>query len=176
MSRDEIVKDLRVNIKEAQARMKQVYDRHHREREFEEGDWVYLRLQPYRQSSLSLRKNVKLAPRFYGPFQVLKRVGVVAYKLALPKESRIHPVFHVSLLKKKIGEKIQVQAELPSQLSPHETFFPKPQAVLDRRVYRRREQVLIHWQGLSPAEATWEDLKSMKQQFPDYCLGDKAVF
>ncbi|KAA8542515.1 hypothetical protein F0562_023667 [Nyssa sinensis] len=55
-------------------------------------------------------------------------------------------------------------------------LVPKPQAVLDRRVRKKKDEVLIHWQGLSPAEATWEDLVTMKQQFPEYCLEDKAAF
>ena len=57
-----------------------------------------------------------------------------------------------------------------------ETIFPKPQAVLDHRTRKRKVEVLVHWQGLSPAEATWEDLAALKKQFPDYCLEDQAIF
>ena len=87
----------------------------------------------------------------------------MAYKLDLPKDSRIHPVFHVSLLKKKIGENLPVQSMLPIVRSEDEILVPKPQAVLDRWVRKRKDEVLIHWQGLSPTEATWEDLVTMKQ-------------
>lgn len=106
--RDLTLKDLKVNIKEAQARMEQLYDAMHTKREFFFIDWVHLRVQPYKQFSVSTRKNFKLSPKFYGPFQILQCVGLVMYKLKLPKETRINPVFHVSLLKKKAGNYIQV--------------------------------------------------------------------
>lgn len=51
--------------------MKRNYDSKHRGKEFEVGAWVYVRLQPYRQVSVALRRNAKLAPRYYGPFQIL---------------------------------------------------------------------------------------------------------
>lgn len=57
---------------------------------------MFLRLQPYRQSSMKMNVAEKLKPRFYGPYRVLRRVGEVAYEIELPPESRIHNVFHVS--------------------------------------------------------------------------------
>lgn len=77
------------------------------------GDWVYLRLQPYRQSSVALGQNLKLSAQFHGPFQVIARVRKVAYKPRLPPNSTIHSVFHVSLLKKKLGEQITPLGDLP---------------------------------------------------------------
>lgn len=68
---------LKVALHEAQSWMKKVYDQHHREREFVVGDWVYLRLQPYRQTSISMRRSAKLSPRYYGPFKVLKWIRAI---------------------------------------------------------------------------------------------------
>jgi hypothetical protein len=84
-------------------RMKKQADQGHSEHQFVEGDQVFLRLQPYKKNSLKVEHCQKLAPKFYGPYVVLKRVGQVTYQLALPSESKLHPVFHVSCLKKLIG-------------------------------------------------------------------------
>lgn len=55
------------------------------DREFEEGDKVYVRLRPYRQMSVAVRRNLKLSPRYYGPYTVIQKIGKVAYKLDLPQ-------------------------------------------------------------------------------------------
>lgn len=69
---------------------------------FNEGDWVYVKLQPYRQQSAATRQWQKLSKRFFGLFQMIQKIGSVAYKLQLPKASKIHNVFHVSFLKKNL--------------------------------------------------------------------------
>lgn len=104
---------LRENLMKAQARMKQQADKHRSERILEVGDWVYLKVQPYKQVTMAVRANVMLASKYYGPFQVLERVGAVAYRLKLPPGTTIHPVIHVSQLKKRIGSNVVPQVELP---------------------------------------------------------------
>jgi hypothetical protein len=64
----------------------------------------YLKLQPYMHNALGVHKSLKLHSKFYGAFKVIHRVGQAAYKLVLPEGCAIHPVFHVSQLKKHIGE------------------------------------------------------------------------
>lgn len=86
--------------------MKFFADKNHIEREFQPGDWVFLRLQPYTQMSFSMRRDFKLAPKFYGAYQIVERVVKVAYRLQLPATANIHPVFHVSMLKKKLGTQV----------------------------------------------------------------------
>jgi hypothetical protein len=73
---------------------------------------VFLQLQPYKQTSLKAEHCQKLAPKFYGLYTILKRVGQVVYQLALPSHSKLHHVFHVSCLKKVIGTKFQIQTNL----------------------------------------------------------------
>ncbi|KAD7477187.1 hypothetical protein E3N88_00323 [Mikania micrantha] len=100
---DQMLQLLRANLQKAQDRMKSQLDQQRRELNFNVGDAVFLRIQPYRQKSLAKRRFEKLSPRFYGPYFITKRVGPVAYELALPDNSRIHPVFHVSMLKPARG-------------------------------------------------------------------------
>lgn len=94
--RDAILDDLHFNLLRAQQRIKAYADVKHREEQFAVGDKVYLKVQPYRQRSLAVRPFEKLAAKYYGPFEIVQRVGMVAYKLQVPASSKIHPVFHVS--------------------------------------------------------------------------------
>ncbi|XP_071939023.1 uncharacterized protein [Coffea arabica] len=131
--------------------MKQKADRLRSDRSFAGGDLVYLKLQPYRQTNVALRRNLKLSAKYYGPFKALQKVGPVAYKLELPTGSAIHPMFHVSQLKPFTkGE--PVQYSLPS-LNEQGEVRVAPQAVLERRTKRRggqaTEQVLILWENLN---------------------------
>uniref|UniRef100_A0A2N9FZ49 Chromo domain-containing protein n=1 Tax=Fagus sylvatica TaxID=28930 RepID=A0A2N9FZ49_FAGSY len=174
LTRDEILKELRQNTQQAQVRMKQNADKHRRDVEFAVGDWVYLRSQLYQQSSIAFRKNLKLSPRYFGPFQVVEQVGAVAYKLKLPVESKLHSVFHVSNLKRKLGSQEEASTMLPV-IDNSDGLVPLPQAILDRRTRRSKEEVLVHWQGLSPADATWEDAQSLRLRFPELSLEDKGA-
>ena len=116
----------------AQARMKQQSDLHKIERIFNVGDWVYLRLQPYKQQSIAYRSSNKLSPRFFGPYKILERIGEVAYRLDLPVESAIHPVFHVSCLKVKLGNHNISIPMLPS-INSQGILNLEPVAVLQTR-------------------------------------------
>ena len=76
-------------------------------------DWVFLSLHTYKQTSLKQQETEnKLESKYYGPYKVLHRIGSMDYKLELPPSSCVHPVFHVSYLKKVIDNKIQVQTVL----------------------------------------------------------------
>ncbi|GJU29374.1 ty3-gypsy retrotransposon protein [Tanacetum coccineum] len=99
-AREQVITMLKFHLKAAQDRMKTYTDKKRSEREFVVGDWVYLKLQPYRKLTLRIHKQHKLSAKFFGPFKVLQKIGKVTYKLELPSTASIHPVFHVSLLKK----------------------------------------------------------------------------
>lgn len=86
-----------------------------RDLEFVVGDYVFLKLRPHRQSSVANRICPTLSVKYFSPFQVTSRVGVVAYKLKLPVSSGVDPIFHISQLKKAIGNH-PIVIELPAHL------------------------------------------------------------
>ncbi|KAF7139795.1 hypothetical protein RHSIM_Rhsim06G0000800 [Rhododendron simsii] len=171
--RETVLKLLKEHLISSQHRMKQIADSHRTEREFEVGDWVYLRLQPFRQVSVAFRRNAKLAPKYFGPYQVMQRVGAVAYKLDLPPSSRIHPVFHVSLLKKKLGFGAVVQSVLPLTDDDGRLQI-EPLAILERKLVKRNNRpytmVLVQWTNSIPEDATWESWYELHQRFPNLSM------
>ena len=158
-------------LQKAQQRMKHYADRDRVDRQFQVGDEVYLKLQPYRHTSLALRKNLKLSSKYYGPYPVISRIGAVAYKLKLPDTSKLHPVFHVSLLKKKIGAQTVASIAPPeTDVDGHPLVYPA--AVLDKRIVKRNNQavtqLLVVWSNLGIENATWEDYTVLHSQFPSF--------
>lgn len=129
------------------------------------GDSVFLKLQPYIQSSVAPRAHHKLLFKYYGPYTVLERVGASAYQLALPAASKIHPVLHVSQLKLALGPHCQVQSELP----PPDAQFAVPVRVLQRHLHRRGDEAvpqgLVQCLDQPDSLVTWEDLEELKQRF-----------
>jgi hypothetical protein len=110
--REAIIHTLKVNLVMDHNCMKQHVDKGRLECQFAEGDQVFLRLQPYKKNSLKAKHFHKMMPKFYGPYTVLKCMGQVAYQLAFPSPSKLHPIFHVSCLKKVIGTKCKNQTIL----------------------------------------------------------------
>jgi hypothetical protein len=169
-NQQQVLQILKDNLTMAQNRMKQQADQHRSERSFEVGDWVFLRLQPYKQMSLKqAKKDNKLSPKYYGPYKVLQKIGTMAYKLELPASSRVHPVFHVSCLKKVIGDKILVQTIFP-ELDEEGKIILEPEAITDTRIHQLRNrsisEYLIKWRKLPAEDSTWED-ESFIQKHPE---------
>jgi hypothetical protein len=112
------------------------------------------------------RANQKLSFKYFGPFQILERVGVVAYRLKLSDNATIHPVVHISQLKLAVGFKGTTNGQLPSKLLQ----FCIPLQVLGSRMVPRGSsqvsQVLIRRSELPNELVTWEDAEPLKQKFP----------
>jgi hypothetical protein len=115
---------------------------------FEVGDLVYLRLQPYRQTSIKRNGAKKIQYFFFGSYRMKRKVGNVAYELDLPLGSKIHNVFYVSCLKRAIGKYITLIEELPP-LDEEGQLILIPEEVLEVREKRLRKinimEYLIKW-------------------------------
>lgn len=141
------------------------------DREFKVGDQVYLKLQPYRQNTVAVGRNLKISTRYFGPFEVLERIGLVAYRLSLQEGLKVHPVFHVSLLKRSPpeGRPTSTTVTLTGDDGQLSTELVE---ILDRRMVRRGgkavSQVLIRWSNFLADQTTWEDYWSLKSQFPNF--------
>ena len=166
--------ELKRHLARAQQIMKKQADGRRREVQFAVGEKVYLKLRPYRQRSLARRRNEKLAPRYFGPYEVLARIGAVAYKLKLPPSSAIHPVFHVSQLRRAIGDQAH-SSSLPPTLTDDNEVVLEPATVEGvRQGAAGDREVLIRWKGLADYEATWETVDGIRHQFPEFHLEDKV--
>ena len=133
-NQQQVLQILKDNLTMAHNRMKQKEDQHLSERSFEVGDWVFLRLQPYKHMSLKkTNKDNKLSLNYYGPYKMLQNIGTMEKKLELPASSQVHPVFHVSCLKKVIGKKIPVQTIFP-ELDEEGKIILEPEAIIDTRI------------------------------------------
>ncbi|GJZ81438.1 transposon ty3-I gag-pol polyprotein [Tanacetum coccineum] len=172
-TREAMIQLLHFYLTRAQDRMKAIADAKRTDREFVVGQWVYLKLQPHRQVTVRLGKYNKLNPKYYGSFQILKRVGQVAYHLELPKTSQIHLVFHVSQLKKYKGP-IPIATTILPQCNNDGELLSVPVEVLDRRLGKVRNvaqvYVLIRWSNGIVDDATWELHSYMAKRFLDFRL------
>ena len=120
LTRDEILQHPKKNLMHSQHQMMQQANKQRTGMQFEVGDLVLMKLQPYRQAMMAARLNHKICRRFFGTFLVIEHIGAVAYKLGLPPGSRIHPTFHISLLRDYKG-------------STTDKFYPLPEASIVNR-------------------------------------------
>ncbi|XP_072073959.1 uncharacterized protein [Arachis hypogaea] len=177
--RDRVLVMLRRNLERAQQRMKAQADCKRREVDFQIGDFVYVKLHPYRQNLGVLRKNQKLSMKYFGPFSISSRIWKVAYRLALSPTAKIHQIFHISLLKKCEGAPKPTNILTPL-LIDEKSCKLQPHMVLGHHMVKnngkRQEEILIKWQGLSDKEATWELYEEMRSTYPFFNFEDKVVF
>ena len=137
-----IVKEVQPNLKVSQDWQKRYTDLKQTPREFNIGDHVYLKVKS-KKSSLSLGRCSKLAPKYCGPFEVLSKIGLVAYQLALPPNIKVHDVFHVSLLKKYIHDATHIIDWDVIQVEPEGEFQTEPFRILDRKERMLRNRAIV---------------------------------
>lgn len=131
VERDIVLDDLKAHFIKSQQIMRLYEDSHRRELEFQEGDRVFLCLQPYRQVSLAGRANEKQSPRYYGPCTVNNRVGKVAYRFGLPPTAQLHNVPHFTA--KEGNSQYPCLSHYPSHISPETVFTAEPESLFEVR-------------------------------------------
>ena len=166
----EKVKIIQDRMRTAQSRQKSYADKRRKDLEFQKGDYVFLRISPWK-GVMRFGKKGKLSPRYIGPYEILEKVGMVAYKLALPPElARLHDVFHVSMLRKYVADPSHVLVEQPIELKEDLSYVEEPLAIVDRKEQILRSKVIplvkVVWRRHSMEEATWESEDSMKMRYP----------
>ncbi|KAK2387384.1 hypothetical protein QL285_061173 [Trifolium repens] len=173
--RELILQTLRKKLLKAQEDIKKFADRHRTPHTFKEGDYVYVKLRPYRQTSVAGHRVQKLAKRYFGPFRISRAMGPVAFELIFPPGSKIHPVFHVSHLK-PCYDTTASTLPLPP-LSTDDQLIIEPLAVIGWRHNDAGEvsHVLIQWAGLLPEDTSWEPLQDLKELYPQFNLEDKVA-
>ncbi|KAL0539811.1 hypothetical protein IC582_024032 [Cucumis melo] len=165
------IKKIRAHMLTAQSRQKSYADVRRKDLEFDVGDMVFLKVAPMK-GVLKFEKKGKLSPRFVGPFEILKRIGPVAYRLALPPSfSAVHDVFHVSMLRKYVADLTPVVDFQPLQINENLSYEEQPVEILAREVKRLRNQgialVKVLWRNHGVEEATWEREEDMRTKYPE---------
>ncbi|VFQ79098.1 unnamed protein product [Cuscuta campestris] len=174
-----VLEDLRRNLAKMQQRMRERANLHRRDVSFTVGDYVLLKLQQHWQHSLARPRSSKLARRYYGPFEVLERIGSVAYRLRLPAGCKIHDVFHVSLLwpfvsgGQPLPEPVLLEDIIRGQVVATPVSAGPRRTVLVNG--QPQEQCLVRWSDDGGANASWEPVDSLRLNFPSLDLEDKAV-
>ncbi|KAA0035421.1 pol protein [Cucumis melo var. makuwa] len=152
-----------------QSRQKSYADVRRKDLEFDVGDKVFLKVAPMR-GVLRFERRGKLSPHFVGLFEILERIGLVAYRLALPPSlSAIHDVFHVSMLRKYVSDPSHVVDYKPLEIDENLSYTEQPVEVLARemKMLRNREIPLVKvlWRNHRVEEATWEREDDMRARY-----------
>jgi hypothetical protein len=157
-------------LKAARDRQKSYADKRRKPLEFEVGDFVFLKVSPWKGVIRFGRKG-KLAPRYVGPFEIIERIGPVAYRLNLPPElSSVHNTFHVSNLKKCLAD-TNLHVPLDDiQIDDTLRFIEEPVEIMEREVKVRKRSripiVKVRWNSRRGPEFTWEREDQMKLKYP----------
>ncbi|KAJ9543424.1 hypothetical protein OSB04_023131 [Centaurea solstitialis] len=164
------VKGIRERLKAAQDRQKSYADKKRRPVNFQVGERVMLKVSPWK-GIIRFGKRGKLSPRFLGPFTILEKVGLQAYRLELPPEmDGIHPTFHVCYLRKCLAEEESVIPLSEIRVDTGNRCIEEPEAILERKTKKLRHKevamVKVQWKHHRGANVTWEAEEDMKRRYP----------
>ena len=131
---EEKVKMIRERLKVATDRQKSYADMKRKNIRYEIDEKVFLKLSPWKKV-MRFGKSGKLSPRFIGPYEVIEKVGPLAYRLALPPElEKIHNVFHLSMLRRYRSDPSHVVSSEIIKLTPNLTYEEESEEILTREV------------------------------------------
>ncbi|CAL9222852.1 unnamed protein product [Arabidopsis halleri] len=166
--RNSLLVELRENLAVAQGNMQKQANKHRWDVENQVGEWVYLKLRPYRQGSLVHMKNEKLAQRYFGPYQIKEHIGRVAYKLELPSHSHIHSTFYVSQLKLAVptGEGTEVLVKWEGSPNLESTWEPLAKLMSQFPDINLEDKVSLLWGSIDRLKERrarqWEKRKTVE--------------
>ncbi|XP_074297605.1 uncharacterized protein LOC141628348 [Silene latifolia] len=166
----EQVQIIRQKMRASQDRQKSYADTRRTDISFEVGEKVLLKVSPMK-GVMRFGKRGKLSQKFIGPYEILDRVGEVAYHLALPSAlARVHNVFHVSQLRRYLSDPSHVLSPEVIEVDEQLSYLETPKEILGRKVRKTRNGetalVKVLWTNHNVEEATWETELSMKESYP----------
>ena len=145
--------------------------------EYEVGEKVFFRVSPWK-GVIRFGKKGKLSPRYIGPYEILERIGPLAYRLALPQEmAQIHDVFHVSMLRKYRSDPTHVLKNEEVEIADNLSYVEEPVRIIGHKTKQLRNReiplVKVLWRNHSQEEATCETEENMKREYPYLFTGIK---
>ncbi|KAD4584877.1 hypothetical protein E3N88_22478 [Mikania micrantha] len=164
------IAQIQQRLQATRSRQKSYADKRLKPLEFQVGDRVMLKVSPWK-GVVRFAKKGKLTPRYVGPFEIIERIGPVAYRLSLPDElSGVHDVFHVSNLKKCLADETLIIPVEEIQLDKNLRFVEEPLEIMDRKVKKLRRSripiVKVRWNSRRGPEFTWEREDHMRNKYP----------
>ena len=159
-------------------RQKSYADKRRKPLEFAVGEHVFLRVTPTKGIGRVI-KSKKLTPKFVGPYQILRKVGPVAYEVALPPQlANLHNIFHVSQLKKYVSDPSHILAEDEVQVKENLSFEAQPIRIVDQQIKQLRgkaiSMVKVLWDA-RVGDSTWELKENIRENYPHLFPG-KPIF
>jgi hypothetical protein len=158
---------------QAQSMMKLQPEKHHRTLELAVGDWAWLCLNHRTVVSICDIGHSKLAPKLFGPYQVVEHIGPIVYQLKLSPRARVHNVFHVEFLQKYEGPAPPSVPPLPPIVRGK--VVPQPDQVLCAQPTSSSWELLVRWVDCLVAEAIWENLEQFKEAYAEFQLEYKLL-
>ena len=165
----EKVKQIQERMRASQSRQKSYVDQRRRPLEFAVGDHVFLRITPTTGVGKAIRSR-KLSPKFIGPYQILRKIGPVAYEIAIPPQlSNLHSVFHVSQLRKYVSDPSHVLESEDLQIRGDLSVEVQPVSICDRQTRQRKGKLVslvrVIWDRRT-GDSTWELEKEVRKSYP----------